>query len=318
MSLAKDKVIDVTKFKLEADGSFKRPDAVFRSVIEQGGKFEPEAGRYHLYVSLACPWATRTLISRKLKGLEDIISVTVVSPRMGTLGWPFANVDDYPGADVDPFYQSDHVKDLYFKVDPDFQGRFSVPILWDKKTHTIVNNESSEIIRIFNTAFNDFIPADKAALDFYSKALRTEIDDVNEWIYANINNGVYRAGVATTQTAYETAVGDVFEALDKVEKILEGKDYLVGNQLTEADIRLFATTIRFDVVYVGHFKCNVRTIRDGYPAIHRWMQQLYWNNDAFKSTTDFDHIKTHYYWSHTFLNPHRVIPIGPLPHIRPL
>lgn len=318
MTLAKDREIDVTKFKLEADGSFKRPDTVFRSFIEKGGKFEPEVDRYHLYVSLACPWATRTLISRKLKGLENIITVTVVSPRMGTLGWPFANIDDYPGADVDSLYQSEHVKDLYFKIDPDFQGRFSVPILWDKKTHTIVNNESSEIIRIFNTAFNQFIPADKAALDFYPENLRAEIDEVNEWVYANINNGVYRAGVATTQSAYDKAVMDVFEALDKVEKILDGKDYVVGNQLTEADIRLFATAIRFDVVYVGHFKCNLRTIRDGYPAIHKWMQQLYWNNDAFKSTTNFYHIKTHYYWSHPFLNPHRVVPVGPLPHIRPL
>ncbi|GLB42162.1 putative glutathione S-transferase [Lyophyllum shimeji] len=312
------KEINVLKFKLEEDGSFKRPDTVFRSFVETGGKFEPEVGRYHLYVSLACPWASRTLILRKLKGLEDIISVTVVSPRMGPLGWPFASIDEFPGAEVDSLYQSEHVKDLYFKVDPDYQGRFSVPILWDKKTHTIVNNESSEIIRIFNTAFNDFIPADKAALDFYPEHLRTEIDEVNEWIYANINNGVYRAGVATTQSAYEKAVADVFGALDKVESILQGKDYLVGNHLTEADVRLFATAIRFDIVYVGHFKCNLRTIRDGYPAIHRWMQQLYWNNDAFKATTDFDHIKTHYYWSHTFLNPHRVVPVGPVPHIRPL
>jgi len=291
---------------------------VFRSFIEKGGKFEPEADRYHLYVSVACPWAARTLITRKLKGLEDIVSVTVVSPRMGTLGWPFANIDNYPGADVDPLYKSEHIKDLYFKADPDYEGRFSVPILWDKKTHTIVNNESSEIIRIFNTAFNEFLAADKATLDFYPENLRAEIDEINDWVYANINNGVYRAGVATTQTAYEKAVVEVFEALDKVEKILDGKDYLVGNQLTEADIRLFVTTIRFDVAYVGLFKCNLRTIRDDYPAIHKWMQKLYWNNDAFGSTTDFDHIKTHYYWSLTFLNPRNVVPVGPLPNIRPL
>ncbi|KAF5379139.1 hypothetical protein D9615_006087 [Tricholomella constricta] len=226
--------------------------------------------------------------------------VTVVSPRMGTLGWPFANVDNFAGADIDTLYNSEHVKDLYFKVDPDYQGRFTVPILWDKKAHTIVNNESSEIIRILNTAFNDFLPTDKASLNFYPENLRTDIDEVNGWIFENINNGVYRAGLATTQTAYVKGVADVFEALDKVEKLLDGKDFLVGNQLTEADIRLFVTTIRFDVAYVGHFKCNLRTIRDGYPAIHRWMRQLYWNNDAFKSTTDFDHIKALYYWSNPF------------------
>ncbi|KAG6835681.1 hypothetical protein H0H93_015775 [Arthromyces matolae] len=221
---------------------------------------------------------------------------------MTKLGWPFANVDDFPGADVDTLNASEYVKDIYFKVDPDYQGRFSVPILWDKKTHAIVNNESSEIIRMFNTAFNDFLPPDKAALNFYPEQLRAEIDAVNKWVYDDINNGVYRAGVATTQGAYEAAVKDVFDSLDRAEKLLEGKDYLIGDRLTEADIRLFVTTIRFDVVYHGHFKCNLRTIRDGYPAIHRWMQKLYWENDAFKSTTDFDHIKVHYYWSHDFTN----------------
>jgi len=274
--------------------------------------------RYHLYVSYACPWATRTLIVRRLKGLEDIISVTVVSPHMGTQGWPFASVDQFPGADVDPLYKSEHVKDLYLKADPNYGGRFTVPVLWDKKNHTIVNNESSEIIRMFNTAFDDLIAPDKAALDFYPENLRAEIDDLNEWIYPNINNGVYRSGFASTQEAYQKAVNDVFEALDKVEKILTGKDYLVGNTLTEADIRLWVTIIRFDPVYVGHFKCNIRTIRDGYPAIHTWMQKLYWNNEAFRSSTNFDHIKTHYYWSHPFINPTRIIPEGPIPNIKPL
>ncbi|KAG6828600.1 hypothetical protein H0H92_007341 [Tricholoma furcatifolium] len=290
---------DIGKMKTEPDGSFKRADASFRNVVEKGGRFEPELDRYHLYVSYACPWATRTLIVRKLKGLESIIPVTVVSPRMGSQGWPFANVDAFPAADADPLYQSQHVKDLYIKADPDYGGRFTVPVLWDKKNHTIVNNESSEIIRMFNTAFNEFIPADKAALDFYPERLRSEIDELNSWIYPNINNGVYRSGFATTQEAYEKAVVEVFEALDKTEKILTGKDYLVGSTLTEADIRLWVTIIRFDPVYVGHFKCNFRTIRDGYPAIHTWMQKLYWNNDAFKSSTNFEHIKTHYYWSHT-------------------
>ncbi|KAF4618511.1 hypothetical protein D9613_010018 [Agrocybe pediades] len=246
-----------------------------------------------------CPaWATRTLIVRKLKGLENLIPVTVVSPFMGADGWPFAQVSPFPAADEDPLYKSAHVKDLYFKADPDYSGRFTVPVLWDKKLHTIVNNESSEIIRIFNTAFNDFIPADKAEITYYPEALRKEIDELNEWVYHDINNGVYKSGFASTQEAYEKAVHTLFNSLDRVEKLLTGKEYLIGDRLTEADIRLFVTIIRFDPVYVGHFKCNIRTIRNGYPAIHKWMQNLYWNNPAFKDTTNFEHIKAHYYWSH--------------------
>jgi putative glutathione S-transferase len=309
---------DIGKMKTETDGSFKRADASFRNMIAKGSRFEPENDRYHLYVSYACPWATRTLIVRKLKGLESIIPVTVVSPHMGLNGWPFAQVDAFPGADEDPLYHSEHVKDLYLKVAPDYGGRFTVPLLWDKKLHTIVNNESSELIRIFNQEFNDLIPAEKAAVDIYPKDLRPQIDELNAWIYPGINNGVYKTGFATSQAAYEKAVVEVFDALDKVEKILTGKDYLVGDKLTEADVRLWVTIIRFDPVYVGHFKCNFRTIRDGYPAIHKWMQKLYWNNDAFKDSTNFEHIKTHYYWSHTAINPTRVVPLGPVPEIRPL
>jgi len=311
-------ISDPTKFKMEPDGSFKRPASVFRSVIEKGGAFEPEADRYHLYVSFACPWAHRTLIVRKLKGLEDIISVTVVSPMLGANGWPFASVDKFPGAEVDPLYNSEHVKDLYFRADPNYSARPSVPVLWDKKTHTVVNNESSEIIRIFNTAFNDLLPSEKANLDFYPANFRSEIDEINEWVYPNINNGVYLTGMAKAQAPYEKAVHELFDALDKVEKILTGKDYLVGGRLTEADVRLYVTIIRFDPVYFGHFKCNIRTIRDGYPAIHAWLRKLYWKNDAFTSTTDFNHIKTHYYWSHSFINPSRVVAAGPVPHIKPL
>jgi len=290
----------------------------FRDVVEKGGKFAPETGRYHLYVSYACPWATRTLIVRKLKGLEDIIPVTVVSPRMGDKGWPFATVDAFPGADADPLFNAEHVRDLYLKADANYDRRFTVPILWDKVNNTIVNNESSEIIRIFNTAFNDLLPADKAALDLYPAENRAEIDAINEWVYPEINNGVYRAGFASQQGAYEEAVKIVFAALDKVEKILIGKDYLVGGRLTEADIRLWVTTIRFDPVYVGHFKCNFTTIRTGYPAINAWMKKLYWNFPAFKDSTDFDHIKTHYYWSHSQINGTRIVPAGPIPHVEPL
>lgn len=304
--------------KTEPDGSFKRQASSFRDVIEAGGKYEPERDRYHLYVSYACPWATRTLITRKLKGLEDIIPVTVVSPRMGEQGWPFASVDPFPAADADPLHNSQHIKDLYLKADPNYGGRFTVPVLWDKKNQTIVNNESSEILRIFNTAFNHLLPADKAAVDLYPEELRSEIDALNEWTYPNLNNGVYRSGFATTQAAYEKAVHEVFDSLDRLEKLLEGKDYIIGDRLTEADIRVWVTIIRFDPVYVGHFKCNFRTIRDGYPAIDLWMRKLYWNSDAFKSSTNFEHIKTHYYWSHPSINPTRIVPAGPIPVIKPL
>ncbi|KAJ3539615.1 hypothetical protein NM688_g6341 [Phlebia brevispora] len=309
---------DISKMRIAPDGSFRRPASTFRKCISNDGEFPPEKGRYHLYVSYACPWATRTLIVRKLKGLEDFIDVTVVSPHMGSEGWPFADVDQFPGADVDPINRAKHVKDLYFKADPNYEGRFTVPVLWDKKTSTIVNNESSEIIRMFNTEFNHLIPKDKAALDLYPEAHRAEIDEINDWVYDTVNNGVYKTGFASTQQAYEAAVNPLFNSLDRLEKMLEGKDYLVGNRLTEADVRLFVTIIRFDPVYVGHFKCNIRTIRGGYPAIHLWMRKLYWNNSAFKDTCNFEHIKTHYYWSHTFINPHRIVPKGPVPNILPL
>ncbi|KII86171.1 hypothetical protein PLICRDRAFT_43753 [Plicaturopsis crispa FD-325 SS-3] len=309
---------DITKMKTEPDGSFKRAASQFRDFIAKGNQFEPEKERYHLYVSYACPWATRTLIVRKLKGLEDIIPVTIVSPRMGSLGWAFANVDEFPGAEVDPLYSSEHVRDLYFKADPDYGGRFTVPVLWDKKNHTIVNNESSEIIRMLNDGFNDDISAEHAALDLYPEALRPEIDSLNEWVYDAVNNGVYKCGFATSAVAYETNVAKVFDALDRLEKILQGKDYLVGGTLTEADVRLWVSIIRFDVVYVGHFKCNIRTIRHGYPAIHSWLKKLYWNVPAFRESTDFGHIKTGYYWSQVNINPTRIVPVGPIPNIEPL
>ncbi|TFK49009.1 glutathione S-transferase [Heliocybe sulcata] len=313
---------DISRMKTEADGSFKRADSSFRNTIEKGGQFEPQKDRYHLYVSYACPWATRALIVRKLKGLESFIGVSVVSPRMGDNGWPFAGAEggDFPGADKDPVEGAQHVKDLYFKAQADYSGRFTVPVLWDKKTHTIVNNESSEIIRIFNTAFNHLLPEDKAKVDLYPEQLRKEIDEVNAWVYDTVNNGVYKSGFAKTQSAYEAAVRPLFASLDRLEKMLQGKTYLIadGSVLTEADVRLFVTIIRFDPVYVGHFKCNIRTIRGGYPNIHRWMKQLYWTVPAFKETTNFAHIKTHYYWSHPMVNPTRVVPVGPVPDIEPL
>ncbi|KLO09833.1 glutathione S-transferase [Schizopora paradoxa] len=308
---------DITKMKRNPDGSFNRAPSTFRGTIEKGGVHEPEKGRYHLYVSYGCPWAHRTLVTRKLKGLEDFISVTTVSPRMGKDGWPFAKVDPFPGAEDDPFHDSSHLKDVYLRAQPDYEGRFTVPLLWDKKLEKIVNNESSEIIRIFNTAFNDLLPAGKAAIDIYPEAHRAEIDEINEWVYDMLNNGVYKSVFATTQEAYEKAVVRVFEALDRLEKILEGKDYLVGDTLTEADIRLYVTIARFDVAYYGLFKCNFRTIRNGYPAIHLWLRKLYWNRPEFKDTTNFVHIKTGYY-SSLKVNPNNIVPLGPIPNVEPL
>ncbi|KAK1226729.1 S-glutathionyl-(chloro)hydroquinone reductase [Marasmius sp. AFHP31] len=306
---------DITKGGFHGeDGSYRRATSLFRDVIEKGGKYEPGKDRYHLYASYSCPWATRTLIVRKLKGLEDIVPVTIVSPRMGTNGWPFASADDFPGAENDPLYGAQFIKDLYLKCAPDYSGRFTVPVLWDKKKETIVNNESSEIIRMFNSAFDDLIDSEKAKIDIYPERLRKEIDELNEWVYPDINNGVYRAGFAITPEAYEAAVKQLFNSLDRLEKVLEGKDYIIGDQLTEAD----DLQVRFDPVYVGHFKCNIRDIRNGYPAINKWMKRLYWNITAFKESTDLEHIKTGYYWSHPNINPTRIVPVGPVPLIEGL
>ncbi|ESK92431.1 glutathione s-transferase [Moniliophthora roreri MCA 2997] len=310
---------DVRAQPIATDGSYQRVASVFRNTIEKRGKFEPEGNRYHLYVSMICPWAARTLIVRKLKGLQDIIPVTIASPRMTSSGWPFAIVDNFPGTEEDPLYGSSYIMDLYRKADPNYSGRFTVPVLWDKKTQTIVNNESSEIIRIFNSAFNELLPEKYAKVDLYPEELRGDIDELNEWVYTDINNGVYRSGFATTQQAYETAVKTLFAALDRVEGRLHGKDYLVGGKLTEADVRLWATMIRFDPAYHGDFKCNIKDIRHGYPEINRWMKNLYWNGDedAFKSSTNFDHIKSGYY-SLNWVNPNGIVPVGPIPDIEPL
>jgi len=307
----------------KADGSFARPSSSFRHTIEKGGEFEPEKGRYHLYVSYGCPWAHRTLIVRKLKGLEDFIGVTVVVPRMDADGWVFANVHPFPRADVDTLNGADHLKDIYLMAEPNYAGRYTVPVLWDIKTKKIVNNESSEIIRILNSAFNGLLPAaaqtepEQAALDLYPSAHRAEIDALNAWVYDDLNNGVYKSGFATSQEAYEKAVVKVFEALDRLEQILSGKNFLIADRLTEADVRLYTTAIRFDVAYHGIFKCNLRTIRNGYPNIHRWLRKLYWTNPAFKDTTEFDHIIEGYY-AMKQLNPNQIHPLGPVPLVEPL
>lgn len=304
-------------------GRFERAESGFRHWVTCDGSagpsgtggFKAEAGRYHLYVSLACPWAHRTLIYRKLKGLEDIISLSVVHPFMGDKGWTFA---EGAGVIADPINNADYLYQVYTAAQSDYSGRVTVPILWDKKTHTIVNNESSEIIRMFNSAFDE---VGAQAADFTPPALLAEIDELNAFIYPAINNGVYRAGFATTQEAYEEAVTELFAALDTLEQRLADKRYLTGSTITEADWRLFTTLVRFDAVYVGHFKCNVYRIVD-YPNLWGYLRDLY-QVAGIKDTVNMDHIKTHYYTSHDTINPTRIIPIGPvidfeMPHQRTL
>ncbi|KAK8011459.1 glutathione S-transferase [Apiospora arundinis] len=313
----------------DKSGEFKRQTSAFRDWVsnEPGSKFPAEKGRYHLYVSYACPWAHRTLIARKLKGLEDYISYSVVHWHMGEKGWRFPTPEDTDaeGENVvpDPLHEGfTHLRDLYFSVDKDYAARFTVPVLYDKVAKTIVSNESSEILRMLGSAFDPQLPEGSATrnLDLYPEALRKDIDEAGEWTYDLINNGVYKSGFATTQEAYERNVVALFEALDRVEKHLaENKGpYYFGESLTETDIRLFVTLIRFDPVYVQHFKCNIRDIRSGYPATHRWMRNLYWNLPAFRDTTNFLHIKNHYTKSHTQINPPSITPVGPLPNILPL
>lgn len=285
-------------------GEFIRQDAQFRDIIETDGLqdgFQAEAGRYHLFVSLACPWAHRTLIFRKLKQLEEIIGVTIVKPEMLENGWEISDEGD-----PSPVKGIQYLYELYTQQDPNYNGRVTVPVLWDKKTSTIVNNESSEIIRILNTAFNDFT---EIKTDFYPEVMRTEIDEVNAFVYDTINNGVYKTGFATTQGAYEKHFRELFAALDDIEERLASKRYLVGDTITEADWRLFTTLIRFDAVYFGHFKTNLKRIED-YPNLSNYLRDLY-QQPGVRETVNFDHIKTHYYYSHDMINPTRVVPVGP-------
>tara|TARA_Y100000294_G_scaffold34346_1_gene29991 strand:+ start:2151 stop:3158 length:1008 start_codon:yes stop_codon:yes gene_type:complete len=286
-------------------GKFERQASKFRDKVsnEDGSTFPAESGRYHLYVSLACPWAHRALIFRKLKGLEEHIDVSVVHPEMLDQGWEFKG---YPGSTGDKLYNFDYAHQIYTKAEPEITTRVTVPILWDKRTETIVNNESAEIIRIFNSGFNSLTNNED---DYYPNAQREEIDAINNMVYHDINNGVYKAGFATTQEAYEEAVTALFCALDRVEERLSKQRYLVGSKITEADWRLFTTLIRFDAVYHGHFKCNKKQIAD-YPNIYGYMKELY-QVPGVAETVNFDHIKRHYYYSHTMINPTQVIPVGP-------
>lgn len=295
-------------------GRFVRSIAGFRDWVTpdgspgpsgQGG-FRAEAGRYHLYVSYACPWAHRTLIFRVLKGLEDLVSVSVTDARMpDETGWSFTGTSGTTGDDVNG---TDYLWQVYALADPTFSGRVTVPVLWDKERRTIVSNESAEIIRMFNSAFDGLTGNTD---DYYPPHLRERIDEINARVYRTVNNGVYRAGFATTQEAYDEAVTALFDSLDWLEGLLGGQPYLVGDTLTEADWRLFTTLVRFDAVYHGHFKCNLRRIAD-YPHLSDLLVRLYrW--PGIRQTVHMDHIRQHYYWSHVTINPHRIVPIGPVP-----
>lgn len=358
----------------DKDGSFKRQISSFRETISPNHPiYKPEKGRYWLYVSLACPWAHRTLITRVLKGLTSVIGVSVVHWHMDDKGWRFLPYESSQETDkkqpftpaaglksesklvvssgipndslrydvdgtIDHNYHYNRISEIYFKSEPEYNARFTVPVLWDLKTQTIVNNESSEIIRIFNSGVFDAVADAHEPIDLVPKELESAIDEINSWVYDTINNGVYKAGFAEKQDVYEKEVQNVFQGLDRVEAILKANAekklktessisnssnsknslYLVGDQLTEADVRLYPTIVRFDPVYVQHFKTNLTTIRDGYPYIHLWLRNLYWNYPAFKETTNFNHIKWHYTRSHGKINPLGLMPLGPSPCVLPL
>ncbi len=308
------------KLKVEK-GEFIRSESSFRNWVTKDGSagpggeggFAAEPDRYHLYVSYACPWAHRALIFRALKGLEDVISVSVVHPLMPAESWVFG---DYPGATEDHINHADYLYENYLKADPDFDGLVTVPVLWDKKRQTIVNNESSEIIRMLNTAFDDY---SNSEMDFYPESLREQIDAINDIVYNNINNGVYQAGFATTQSAYDEAFDRLFNTMDELEELLSKQRYLVGKQITEADWRLFTTLVRFDEVYYNHFKTNKKRLMD-YPNLWAYTRELY-QVPGVAETVNMDHIKYHYFASHRSINPTGIVPKGPeidfmLPHGR--
>jgi putative glutathione S-transferase len=291
--------------KSDKKGAYDRQPRSFRDFISaEDPIFKPETNRYHLYVSYACPWANRALIYRKLKGLEDHISISVVHPDMLKGGWHFD--DSYTDATKDHLYGLSNLSEVYLKADPQISTSVTVPVLWDKKTNTIVNNESSEIIRMFNSSFNELTGNQD---DYYPADKRDQIDTLNEKIYHTINNGVYKTGFAKTQEAYDSAVRSLFDSLDELELILENNKFLIGDTLTEADLRLIPTLLRFDIVYVTHFKCNIRRIKD-YKNLSRYTKELY-ELSAIKETTNLNHIKRHYYYSHETINPFRIIPLGP-------
>jgi putative glutathione S-transferase len=291
-------------YEPDKSGAFERPQTKFRHRITADGAsaFVAEPGRYHIYASYACPWAQRALITRSVRGLDEVIGVTIVDPKMSAAGWTFGGDQ----GDVDPLFGATHLRDLYLRADAKYTGRVTVPVLWDKQKNTIVNNESREVMRILDTAFDAFA---KPGTSLLPPGLAPMVDETLDAIYAPFNNGVYRAGFATKQGAYEEACRDVFAALDRIERVLEKSRYLCGDVFTEADVAMFTTALRFDLVYYSHFKCNVRRLQD-YPSIWGWTREVY-QMPAVKRTCHLDHIKTHYYWSQTTVNPTRVVPLGP-------
>lgn len=303
----KDRWYDTRK----SGGAFVREQSKFHGWVTPKGEagpgdrpgFPAAPGRYHLYVSYACPWAHRTLIFRKLKKLEDVIGVSVTHPHMLENGWEYRSDGDGTTDGVNGFR---YHHQLYTAADPDYTGRVTVPVLWDKQNRTIINNESAEIIRMLNSSFAAYTDV---STDYYPKELRGEIDQVNARVYENVNNGVYRCGFATHQEAYEEAFKALFGTLDELEERLDTQRYLVGGRITEADWRLFTTLVRFDVVYHGHFKCNLRRIQD-YPNLSNYLRELY-QHPGIAGTVHFDHIKQHYYYSHESVNPTRIVPLGP-------
>ena len=303
-------------FPTSAEGHFVRRDSAFRNWVTRDGSpgptgeggFRAESGRYHLYVSLACPWAHRTLIFRKLKKLEDAISVSVVDPFMGENGWAFSAPDGSitAGSTPDHIRNAEYLYEIYAKADAGYSGRVTVPVLYDKQTRMIVNNESAEIIRMLNGAFDQW---GGAGLDVYPEELRGEIDHINAAVYDNVNNGVYKAGFATTQHAYEIAFDALFKTLDEIEGRLSSRRYLAGDRITEADWRLFTTLVRFDAVYYSHFKCNLRRVAD-FPSLWNYTRELY-QVPGIAGTVSLEQIKRHYYSSHVRINPTRIVPKGP-------
>jgi putative glutathione S-transferase len=298
------------------NGEYQRKASQFRNWITADGKagetgvggFKAESGRYHLYVSLACPWAHRTLIFRQLKGLSDLISVSVVHPEMHQNGWSFKHDTESAtlyGTTGDTLYDSEYMSARYFAQAPDYQGNITVPVLWDKKQKVIVNNESSEIIRMLNSEFNHITGNQ---LDFYPQKLRCEIDEINDFVYHNVNNGVYKTGFATTQDAYQTHADELFSALDLLDKRLATQRYLVGNEVTEADWRLWTTLVRFDSVYHTHFKCNLNLLKE-FSNLYHYMIELY-QQPGIAETVNMQHIKHHYYASHLAINPYGIVPLG--------
>ncbi len=292
-------------------GEFVRWESRFRNWVTPTGDagpsgqegFKAEPGRYHLYISHACPWAHRTMIYRKLKGLEKLITVSVVHPVMPEESWVFGT---YPGSTVDHLHGYQRLEQLYNRVSPNYDGIVTVPVLYDKKRDMIVNNESSEIIRMLNSAFDEW---GDSSVDYYPEALRAEIDEINAFVYDHINNGVYKTGFANSQQAYEQAYDNLFKALDELERRISEQRYLAGDRISEADWRLFPTLVRFDSVYYSHFKCNRQRIID-YPHLWAYLRALY-QHPGIADSVNMDHIKTHYYASHPFLNPSGIVPKGP-------